>query len=168
MSPAGSPVVRDAVPEDLPETLDLLFANWRQTYAPLIGAAAVERLLVDQHSVEVLQTQLDARPVAFLSALLDGRLVGHAYAYDREDGCYLERLHVASGLRGHGLGKTLLHGVLARCPAGTGVSLEAIDGNAAAVRFYERAGFAVVRRVSAEQGSCGAPAIVMRRPAATP
>ena len=74
MSPAGSPVVRDAVPEDLPETLDLLFANWRQTYAPLIGAAAVERLLVDQHSVEVLQTQLDARPVAFLSALLDGRL----------------------------------------------------------------------------------------------
>ncbi|WP_179954221.1 GNAT family N-acetyltransferase [Denitrobaculum tricleocarpae] len=88
------------------------------------------------------------RPAGFIRlAEQDGALVGFiALWVNYKEGydAYVENLHVRPGLRGGGIGRRLLQDA-ASCAAAQGcrnLSLEVLEDNAGAVRFYERLGAA--------------------------
>ena len=87
----------------------------------------------------------------------DDRLVGfisvwfnHKPGYD----AYVDNLHVRPGLRGGGIGGRLLRDAAAKtAEAGyKSLSLEVLDGNLSAVRFYEKMGGTSLKRDRVEMG----------------
>ncbi|HYF56846.1 MAG TPA: GNAT family N-acetyltransferase [Salinarimonas sp.] len=143
--------LRPAAPADLPAVRDLLTETWHATYDAIHGAAKVAEVTAAWHSVEALERSLHAPGAVFLVAERDGVLVGTSLAApDGEGGACLRRLYVRPGAQGTGVGRCLLDATLApfrEVPAW----LEVEPGNARAVAFYERHGFAR----EPGQGACG-------------
>jgi ribosomal protein S18 acetylase RimI-like enzyme len=81
-------------------------------------------------------------------ALVDtGQLAGFGQYYLRLGRCHLGRLAIAPGLRGRGLGTTLVRELGRRGQAALGVeglSLLVVAGNEGALRLYRRLVFAVI------------------------
>jgi len=83
-------------------------------------------------------------------ALMDdaGALAGFGQYYLRVGRCHLGRLAIAPGLRGRGLGTTLVHELCRVGSAALGVdscSLFVLPGNERAMRLYQRLGFSAAQ-----------------------
>ena len=138
-----SPVVWRAEADDAPQVarLFILFRDWLGRDEPpdrafiegarrLIGTDAAEYLLAAR------------RPAAEAEALCQLRFRWGVW-YDGVD-CLLEDLFVAEDARGSGLGEALVQAALerARERGCRRVELDVSEGNAPALRLYERFGFA--------------------------
>jgi len=92
------------------------------------------------------------------------KVVGYCVASEKGEFAHLISIGVLSEYRRKGVGVALLKALLAwlsQRPRVKEVWLEAKAGNGAAVKFYERFGFEVVRRIE-NYYSDGSPALIMR------
>jgi len=108
--------------------------------------------------VRNLGRQITADHYRFLSAAIergdvflaldDTEVVGVAATERREDGIYIDRLGVAPGRQGTGLGSWLLVRIeeVARSIGARGMSLETAEMAEGNIRLYRRHGFEIVRR----------------------
>jgi ribosomal protein S18 acetylase RimI-like enzyme len=143
----------------------LLSGSWERTYTPLMGAEKVRAQNEKKHGAESLKADLERQhSESFVAVADDGAVVGYAYAIVTKGVLWLDRLHVAPDHQGSGLAAGLLHAVMTNYVGEPSISLEVIDGNDRAVRFYEKQGFEVIERKSACGSIDGVPALVMRRP----
>ncbi|MBO6719623.1 MAG: GNAT family N-acetyltransferase [Rhizobiaceae bacterium] len=152
-------------PADAEAVSALLRHSWERTYTPLMGAEKVAAQNESKHGAQSLVADL-ARPhsESFVASTENGTVAGYAYAIVTKGVLWLDRLHVAPEHQGSGIADGLLQAVMVNYVGEPSISLEVIEGNNRAMRFYEKHGFDVVERKSACGSIDGVPAIVMRRP----
>jgi ribosomal protein S18 acetylase RimI-like enzyme len=157
--------IRHMTADDAEAVSALLCGSWERTYTPLMGAEKVRAQNETKHGPESLTADLE-RPhsESFVAVADDGAVVGYAYAIVTRGVLWLDRLHVAPEQQGSGVAANLLRAVMVNYVGEPSISLEVIDGNDRAVRFYEKQGFDVIERRSACGSIDGVPALVMRRP----
>ena len=151
--------VRTAVEADLEEVRALVDASWLNTYTPLIGEAETRRLIEEKHNLPKLRRQLAEPDHIFLVAEEDGEIVGNVYGF-RQDGFYIDRLHARPDAKGRGIGTALIDACEDRLPKGSRLWLDVLQGNGAALAFYEARGFV---RDGETDGLAGVPATIMSR-----
>lgn len=100
-----------------------------------------------------------------LVAVEAGEVVGVSVV-GRLDGAWvIWKIYVLPRLHGTGVASQLMAAVVAVVPQGEDVLIEFVEGNARALRFYEKSGFAVER---VDGGPLGTSTVWMRRPARSP
>lgn len=156
--------IRHMTVDDAEAVSALLSQSWDRTYAPLIGQEKVRAQNSERHSPDRIAADL-RRPhsESFVAVTGDGAVVGYAFADVVKGVLWLDRLHVAADHQGTDVAAGLLHAVMANYVGEPSISLEVIDGNERAIRFYEKQGFEVVERKGACGSIDGVPALVMRR-----
>lgn len=169
-SDSSAPVglqIRDAGAADALNVAQLHSESWQSAYRGLASDSYLDGPLVTDHQ-ERWQRLLSENPQdsagnaqnpeGFVRlAEQDGSLVGFITLWiDYKAGydAYVDNLHVRPGQRGVGIGKKLLHDA-AICAAAQGcknLSLEVLDGNSGAIRFYERLGAVCAMTAQEELG----------------
>jgi ribosomal protein S18 acetylase RimI-like enzyme len=150
----GAPLIRAATEADVPQVRRVLVETWHATYDASLGVERVTAITDAWHSIENLTRQVHAAGEMFLVAEFAGEVVGTASLQTKPDGSVrLARLYVLPRAQRNGIGQALLAEGLRRLGAPAVVTLEVEPGNAAAIRFYEAAGFVVEGRT----GECGGP-----------
>jgi ribosomal protein S18 acetylase RimI-like enzyme len=144
----GNPdaVIRAAVAADAPAIAALHVAVSTATYRDLAPPAAVRRLDLP-HRLARWRETLEKGERCVLVAEIAGRLVGIGSAGAptvREPGRYGEVLHlyVDPDYAGRGIGRALMQALALalRAQGYKGAALGVVDGNLAAMAFYERLG----------------------------
>lgn len=127
--------LRAGTEADVDDFIRIWRAIWRHSFAAILDA--------DPHDPRFIygMTHADLIPVArrTIAALLDGRVVGFCF----RDGAHIEDLWVEPSVQGRGIGKELLAAaVMAVARDGyRTATLDCIEANADARRFYEREGW---------------------------
>ena len=145
-SKPGTHLIRDAAESDITDV--------QRIYADhvLNGLATFEEVPPSVEEMVTRYRAIVATGLPYLVAELDGKVVGYSYAtpyrprpayrYTVEDSVY-----VANGLRGRGIGGTLLQALVSRCEAGPWRQMLAVIGNrenAGSVALHRRTGFQLV------------------------
>ncbi len=156
--------IRHMTEDDAEAVSALLRRSWELTYTSLMGAEKVAARNGTRHAADSLKADLK-RPhsESFVAVSEAGDIAGYAYAIVEKGVLWLDRLHVAPDHQGTGLAANLLHAVMANYVGEPSISLEVIEGNDRAIRFYEKQGFVTVERKGACGGIDGVPALIMRR-----
>ncbi|MEM6667450.1 MAG: GNAT family N-acetyltransferase [Pseudomonadota bacterium] len=146
--------VRTATTDDLPTVQALVNESWQRTYSAFVDAALIDEAIQDRHAAKLLHDQWIVDPELFLVAEREGDIVGHTYAFAGEDGYYLDRLHVSPTAKRGGIGAALMDEIERRALARgvQRISLEVMERNEPAVRFYFNRGY----RTFARREACGA------------
>lgn len=146
--PAVRPV-RDATPADVRAIAEIRVASWRATYAGLVPQEVLERLDVAGNEAWLTRRLADPEGSQTLVAENERGVVGYALLGASRDPDAVglgevEAIYLAPSALGRGFGRALMGVVLERLvEAGHRAAiLWVLTGNAAARRFYERAGFA--------------------------
>lgn len=119
---------------------------WQATYPALIPQAQIDAMLADRYAPGRIRAQLGDPAHAWRVVLADGAPVGFAHACLDETGCKLDKLYVHPAHQRRGLGRALLDAVeaWARERQARRLWLQVNRGNEAAIRAYDRYGFAIV------------------------
>ena len=137
-------LVRQGRPDDMEQIAAIKVDNWRDTYASLLPPTVLAEFVDLDHARAELRAST-ARPDAIFLVADDagGVVTGFALAYlEHGPNPWLESLHVATAVRGQGVGTALLKalaGILAANGYRT-LSLGVIKGNEGAGRLYRRLG----------------------------
>lgn len=156
--------IRTAMAKDLPEVSALLGVTWHATYDRLYGAEKVAAITAEWHSVAALQRRLDRPNSEFLLADDGKSLLGMAFATASGRLVTLHQLYVLPAHQGCGVGAQLLDEVLECFFDADRITLEVDPGNAGAIDFYKRRGFAETGRTeNCGTGQSGIPALIFAR-----
>ena len=136
--------IRQGTPDDLVPIAAIKVLSWADTYGPLLSPAVLRPFLDVQDQLEELRRGL-ARQDSLLLVAVDGEdmVIGFALTFaEAEPAPWLESLHVAADLRGHGVGTQLMQATAAelRKRGYNTLRLGVVSGNEAAARLYERLG----------------------------
>ncbi len=159
MSPSepkpGTIAVRDAAGRDMAE-IARIYAHYVQTHL-----ATFEEVPPDVAEMTARRARVVAAGLPYLVAETDGAVVGYAYAglyharaayrYTLEDSIY-----VADDVRGRGVGRALLHALIARCENGPWRQMLASSATAATrarSRCIARSGSKILARRSQSDSS---------------
>ncbi len=135
--------LRPAREADAATVAELHLASWRDTYRGMLCDSFLDeeapRLFPTHWSRALAQRPL---PGLVMLATVTGDPAGFVALWRRAEVAYVDHLHVRPGLRGAGIGRTLLRHAAARmqqrgCRC---AELEVLAGNARAIRFYEALG----------------------------
>lgn len=158
---------RSAGEADLTAVRSLLAETWHATFDEILGRDLVGNITDRWHSLEALRANLRKPYSEFVVADRgDGSIDGVAYAsQDAEDRAVLHQLYVRPGAQVQGLGTMLLAEVEMAFPGIKTMSLEVIERNASAVRFFEHKGYVIVGR-HADWGhiESSEPLVTMEKP----
>jgi len=144
--------IRTAVTDDVVGIRELLVQTWHDTYDDLYGVEKVTALTDTWHASRALAAQIARNDASFLVALLNGGIIGHAFALERDNVALLHRLYVLPPFQRQGIGEMLLTKVVKRFPSATRMRLTVEGRNVKGVSFYKRHGF-VVRDETTDDGN---------------
>ncbi len=157
--------LRSAGRADLEAICDLLRRAWHATYDGIYGAARVEAITAEWHSIEALRQHLEKPYSEFVVADSGAGLLGVAFASMIEEGVsQLHMLYVAPEAQGRGIGSELLQEMESAFPDATTMRLEVEAANSNAIAFYTRRGF----RKAGSTNDCvrpesGLPALIFEK-----
>lgn len=157
--------VRSAGEADLDAIKALLAETWHATYDRIYGAARVDEITGEWHSIASLRARL-TRPRGEFIVADDGRsLGGMAFAAASADGAVvtLYQLYVRPACQGRGIGSELLGEIESSFFEARTLRLEVESQNDAAIRFYERRGFMPCRAAALSDASGEAQVLVMEK-----
>jgi len=150
-----APSIERGASTDLPEVAALAEEIWRAYYPGILSQGQIDYMLPRGYAPEAL-ARYGREPgagVAFVRA--GGERVGFA-CWHRHGAATtkLDKLYVRTTLHARGLGRALVAHVAAaaRDDGATTLVLNVNKGNAAAIAFYERAGFALRESVVVDIG----------------
>ena len=145
-------IFREATAADAVAIARLHAESWRSAYRGIFSDDFLDHR-VHQERKKSWQARFsgdESHPFFVLLAENNARLAGFACTFPEKDpiwGSYLDNLHVAPGLTGQGIGRSLLSEVVRRLERnGTrgGLYLWVVEQNHRAREFYEKAGGTVV------------------------
>jgi len=145
-------ILREATAGDAVAIAHLHAESWRSAYRGIFSDDFLDHR-VHQVRRDSWQTRFsggESRPFFVLLAENGDRLAGFACTFPEKHpiwGSYLDNLHVAPGLTGQGIGRSLLSEVVRRLEAkGScgGLYLWVVEQNHRAREFYEKAGGTIV------------------------
>jgi predicted N-acetyltransferase YhbS len=157
---SGVVTVRLVTPADAEAVRAVLVETWHATYDVLMGADRVTAITDDWHAVERLRRQCGVAGSVFLLAEVGDAVVGTVSMRCADDGLGLDRLYVAPGWQGRGIGALLLREAVRMLGDAEPIRVEVHAGNAASIAFYAYQGFVPVGREGED--------LVMRRPGRAP
>jgi phosphinothricin acetyltransferase len=136
-------LVRDAEPTDMP-AIQAIYAHH-----VLYGLATFEEVPPPVAEMAVRRAAVLEAGLPYLSAVIDGQVVGYAYAtMYRPRPAYRhtieDSIYVAHDRGGCGIGSTLLQTLIARCELGAWRQMLAVignSGNAGSIALHRRLGF---------------------------
>lgn len=142
-SAAPLAIVRDTVEADMP-VIQAIYAQ-----AVLQGLATFEEVPPSTEDLLVRLSNVRQRKLPYLTAELEGRVVGYSYARPyRPRPAYRhtveDSVYVAEDMQGRGIGRMLLAGLIERCEAGPWRQMIAVIGdsaNAGSIALHQRLGF---------------------------
>ncbi len=132
--------IRHATYNDLPAIRALHIANWRTHYRGVLPEAFLNSHIEPEMARKWNDDRI--RNDLVIVAQLGSDVVGFAALETDDAAAYLDNLHVAEGLQGQGVGRSLMAAVLEAAidQRASEFWLKVIVGNTAALRFYERLG----------------------------
>jgi len=136
--------IRTAGEADLAAIRDLLTTTWHATYDAIYGPEGAAEITREWHAMPALRARL-GRPRSEFVVADDGRRLGgaaFAAAAAAPQVVTLFLLYVAPDLQARGIGGELLAEIEASFPEAKTLRLEVERQNAAAIRFFEKHGFA--------------------------
>jgi GNAT superfamily N-acetyltransferase len=138
-----------AQPAQIPLVQQLAHATWWQHYPAMLSRAQIEYMLDRGYSSDALRRFVEDDDSGLAIAFSDEQPVGFA-AWYRVDArtTKLDKLYVLPGHQRFGVGRALIAHVQAQAiDRGSGrLTLNVNRNNVAAIRAYERCGFAVSER----------------------
>jgi diamine N-acetyltransferase len=147
---------RKATETDILTIRRICFEVWPQTYQNIISGAQIDYMLAMMYSSHAIRKQLTEEHCVFLIASTEGRDIGFASfsETDEKQIFKLHKLYVSKMCQGLGLGKSLLHEVLAqaRISGGLSVILQVNKFNVTK-NFYLKNGFEVIREAQFDIGN---------------
>ena len=136
--------VRRATAADLARVAEIKVANWADTYAQLLEPEVLARFLdVDAQRGVLSQEFAEAGTLLLVAERPKTGIIGFALTHSgMRPEPWLESLHTVREARGTGAGTALMRATASELLAGghRALSLGVVEGNNAAVRFYERLG----------------------------
>ena len=169
-SRAGGPalIVRDARDADM-QAIQTICAH-----EVLHGLASFEEVPPTADELRSRRRGVLGLGLPYLTAELDGRVVGYSYATTyRPRTAYRDTVedsvYVAEGMHGQGIGRALLTALIARCETGPWRQMVAVIGNGAnagSIALHERLGFRTVGTLEAVGFKLGrwVDTVLMQRP----
>jgi diamine N-acetyltransferase len=155
--PEPNVTIAPARRDELPEIQRLAGIVWRGHYPGIITNAQIEYMLERGYSLPALQRLADTPGYRFDLLKVDGMPVGFAaYCPDTLPAAMkLDRIYLLPERHGQGLGRRLIDHVAAEARAAgcTTLILRVNKGNATAIAFYRRAGFAIRESMVDDIGS---------------
>ncbi|MBA4861942.1 GNAT family N-acetyltransferase [Streptomyces sp. PSKA54] len=143
--------IREMTDSDCEAVAEIRVRGWQTAYAGLVPQAYLDAMSVEGETVLRRRTLAKtAGAVVNLVAERGGKVVGWACHGPSRDGeattadAELHALYVHPSQLSTGVGRALIQHCMTRCRASghAGLRLWALEGNARARRFYERAGLA--------------------------
>ena len=147
--------LRDAELRDAEAIAALHTANWRAAYADILDPAYLAGPIEEDRRT-VWHERLSATPtdLEIVVAESERGVVGFASLFHEREpawGGFVDNLHSAAVVRGHGVGKALLmeaaHRVVTR-DANRGMYLWVFERNDSALRFYRAMGAEIAERLT--------------------
>ncbi len=133
--------VRDAEPGDVAAICGFGARVVPGLYRPLLGEESARSQVDMWWTRERIGAAVSARETVVAES--DGEIVGVGERGTWEGEHVIWKLYVDPELRGRGIGKDLVTGLIAQLPPGTPrIRVEHFEANGRAGRFYEREGFA--------------------------
>jgi ribosomal protein S18 acetylase RimI-like enzyme len=173
MAPAWA--IRAAGPEDAPALALVGAATFLETFAGTVDGGAIVRHCARVHSAEAYARQFRDGASAFLATTAPGdapvgyALLGRPDLPGAADGdIELKRIYALSRFHGSGLGNALMAAALAAAAGHRRLALGVYRGNARALAFYARHGFATVGERRFDVGGIAYDDLVLARPLSIP
>ena len=161
-------LVRDAA------EADMTAAQRIYAHHVLHGLATFEETPPSFHALVTRRVSVTAAGLPYLIAERDGEVVGYSYAteYHSRSGyrhTIEDSVYVAEGVRGQGIGSTLLQALISRCETGPWRQMVACIGdsaNTASIRLHQRMGFRMVGTLGSVGFKLGrwVDVVLMQRP----
>ena len=119
---------------------------WQATYPALISQAQIDAMLADRYAPASIRAQLDDPAHAWRVVRVDAAPVGFAHALLDGRDCKLDKLYVHPDFQRRGVGAALLRAIeaWARTQGAARLRLQVNRGNTQAIRAYEQYGFRIV------------------------
>jgi ribosomal protein S18 acetylase RimI-like enzyme len=141
----GLTSIRDAVPGDGRQIVDLLQRSWLATYVPLgVAESVILASFGDfEQKSQVFDTYLETRDTTRSVAMVmvaEGRVIGMCFAHQAGEFWKLTQLYVDPDYIGQGIGSQLMARFL-ECVASKGCRLSVAVNNQRAIKFYQAHGF---------------------------
>ena len=162
-----SVIVRDARPSDM-RAIERIYAR-----EVLQGLASFEEVPPTANDLLARRERVLALGLPYLTAAIDGRVVGYSYATAyRARPAYRHTVensvYVAEGFQGSGIGRALLSALIARCAAGPWRQMVAVIGNSAnagSIALHASLGFRQVGTLQGVGFKCGrwVDTVIMQR-----
>ena len=161
-------IVRDTKDADMPAIQTIC------AYEALHGLASFEEVPPTADELRSRRRGVVGLGLPYLTAELDGRVVGYSYATTfRPRPAYRDTVedsvYVAEGMHGQGIGRALLTALIARCETGPWRQMVAVIGNGAnagSIALHEGLGFRTVGTLEAVGFKLGrwVDTVLMQRP----
>ncbi len=157
-------VIRPTEPKDIAALRRLIVTTWHDTYDDSIGRDRVKTITDTWHATGRLEDELHSPDCISLVAEENETLVGHGLIkrHAHSDVC-LSRLYVLPQHQGAGIGRQLLKELEDRLTDCHSLCLEVEESNLPAQRFYEKHGFALLRRKSGCGDQSEIPTLVLQK-----
>lgn len=153
--------LRAATRDDVPHLREMLIETWHDAYDGILGKEAVAQRCSSYFHPAVMYRYLGSDRWTPVAVSPDGKIAGFmSTRCSPLGGVTIEMLYVAPRYQRHGLGLGLISSIAAQYPAVRWNTLDVLEPNLAARRFYEKLGFSAwYRRMVPE----GVPILVMTR-----
>jgi len=150
-----APAIERGAPPDLPDVAALADEIWRAYYPGILSQAQIDYMLARGYAPAALARYGRESGAGVAFARAEGERAGFAcwHRYGAAT-TKLDKLYVRTTLHARGLGRALVAHVAdaARADGAATLVLNVNKGNAAAIAFYERVGFAIREAVVVDIG----------------
>ena len=144
--------IRRIAADELPIVQQIANETWPTAFAGVIERHQIEIMLGDIYDLDMLQNDMDALGHVFWVARLGGRDAGFVASFKEDDVTWIKKLYILPSKQGQGIGRALMGTAKEHFAPQRALSLNVNTGNAKAIEFYKKYGFAVEKEVPVKMG----------------
>ncbi|WP_395812630.1 GNAT family N-acetyltransferase [Devosia sp.] len=125
---------------------------WPHAFEGVIQRHQIEIMLGDIYALESLENEMTALGHLFWVARHEGLDSGFVSAFKRGDTTWIKKLYILPRKQGIGIGRALIETAVTHFAPSKAISLNVNNGNARAIEFYKKYGFAIAEEVPVKMG----------------
>jgi ribosomal protein S18 acetylase RimI-like enzyme len=138
--------------DELPIVQRLAEAIWPTAFEGVIKRHQIEMMLEDIYALDTLQNDMTALGHVYWVARHEREDSGFVSAYKQGDVTWIKKLYILPAKQGQGIGRALIAHATDYFAPSRALSLNVNNGNAKAIAFYKKYGFAIEKEVPVKMG----------------